>query len=275
MKRSSRPDQRPRHRRAPALYQAPVAIGAQSLSPDIPVATFLDLSNIWVGLRRAAEPRCEEYGLRLEFHQLRRLLAAGRPVIRALAVADAEVPINVQRALRSAGWEVLLRERGRLSGSEQANDETLQVRMYETINSKDPAVIVLATGDGAGSYQDRGFVSVLRAARAHGWGVEVVAWADSLNPDLKAFVRAEGGACILLDDYYFGISEVQLRGASTVSLRHRGTADATVLPAKPGRGGSPTDPSATALGRDGGSDLASIGAVTTRAMSAHLAPLRP
>lgn len=275
MKRSSRPGQRPRHRRAPALHHAAGAIGAQNPSPYIPVATFLDLSNIWVGLRRAAEPRYEEYGLRLEFHQLRRLLAAGRPVIRALAVADAEVPINVQRALRSAGWEVLLRERGRLTGSEQANDETLQVRMYETINSKDPAVIVLATGDGAGSYQDRGFVSVLRAARAQGWGVEVAAWADSLNPDLKAFVRAEGGACILLDDYYFGISEVQLRGASMVSLRHRGTADATVLRAKPGRGWSPSDASAPTSGRDGVSGLASIGAVTTRTVSAHLGALRP
>lgn len=227
MKRSSKSDPRPRYRRAPAR-QAPCAIGVQRSSPDIPVAIFLDLSNIWVGLRRAAEARGEEYRVRLDHQQLLRLLAAARPVIRALAVADAELPISVQGALGAAGWEVLLRERGRLTGSEQANDETLQVRMYEAIHSREPAVMVLATGDGAGSHENRGFVTILRAARAHGWGVEVAAWADSLNPDLETYVGAAGGACIELDDYFYGIAAAPLRRASSVSLTHRATADATV-----------------------------------------------
>lgn len=124
MKRYSRPGPPPRYKRAPAT-PAVSSVAAAMRCTDVPVAIFVDLSNIWVGLRRAGERRGEECGLRFEFTELMRLLAATRRVLRAIAVADAELEMGVQRALRSAGFEVLLRERGRVSGSEQANDETL------------------------------------------------------------------------------------------------------------------------------------------------------
>lgn len=119
--------------------------------------------------------------------------------------------------------------------------------MYQAIHSMDPAVMVLATGDGAGWQQDRWFVPALRAARSKGWGVEVAAWADSLNPELATCVRAAGGTCVSLDDYYFGVSGVhRLRSATPVSLRGRATADATVLTPMSAGAGFAMDRSAAA-----------------------------
>lgn len=219
-------------------YGVPVGRGRRTAQPAIsrvasdstPVAAalFVDHSNIWLGMRRSAEAQYEP-GVSLEFGALLRLLAAGRAVVAAALVIDAETPGPVQSAMRAAGFEVIARERGRLTGSEQANDETLAVRLYETVASREPGVVVLATGDGAGSHQDRGFVPALRNARAHGWGIEVAAWDDSLNARLRQAVNAEGGAVVSLDDYYYGITRVPgLRGPSAVSLCHRSTADRTV-----------------------------------------------
>ena len=70
---------------------------------------------------------------------------------------------------------MIRRESGKNTGNEQANDETLQVRLYETLFSNPPAVLVLGTGDGAGWRQRRGFLAALDAATRLGWAVEGVA----------------------------------------------------------------------------------------------------
>jgi hypothetical protein len=197
--------------------------------PGVAAALFVDYSNIVRGLHRAAEIRWERATARLDFRQLRRLLAAGRTASRALIVADAETPGGARRAMVEAGFEVIERERGRLSGTEQANDETLQVRIYETLSGIEQGVLVLATGDGAGSAHGRGFIPALGMARAHGWALELASWDDSTNGALRRFVLEHAGQTIALDDYYYGISEAPpLRWASTIPLRHRPTADGAV-----------------------------------------------
>lgn len=207
--------------------------GGLVIRPDanlgVHAALFIDHSNIVRGLRAAADDSWEHADVRFDFVQLRRLLAAGRPTSRALIVADAETPRGARRAMIRAGFEVIERERGRLSGTEQANDETLQVRIYETVGTNDPGVLVLATGDGAGLGHGRGFIPAVRMARAHGWALELVSWRDSTNGSLRRYVIEHGGQAIALDDYYYGISEAPpLRWASPVPLCHRPTADAEV-----------------------------------------------
>lgn len=106
VKRDSKFGRAPRYRRAQAVAPAPEVLESPRSSTDVPVVIFVDLSNLWVGLCRAGERMGEEFGLRFDFRQLMRLLVAGRPVRRAIAVADAELPTWIQQALRSAGFEV-------------------------------------------------------------------------------------------------------------------------------------------------------------------------
>lgn len=192
-------------------------------------ALFVDYSNIVRGLRRAAEDRWERAAARLDFVQLYRLLAPGRSVSRALIVADAETPDGARRAMIRAGFEVIERERGRVSGTEQANDETLQVRIYETVVTHEPGVLVLATGDGAGSAHGRGFIPALEMARAHGWALELASWIDSTNRTLRRFILDHAGQAVAFDDYYHGICDaLPMRRASPIPLCHRPTADGAV-----------------------------------------------
>lgn len=125
---------------------------------DPPVRAFLDLSNIWGGVREAAAAHGESgLPVRLSAVNLASVLRAGRADFRLTTVANADVRSGVIRRFEGVGG-VIRRESGRLTHTEQANDETLQVRMYESIHTEPQAVLVLATGDGAGWSQARGFV---------------------------------------------------------------------------------------------------------------------
>lgn len=126
--------------------QPPVQHVASGRTPAAATAAlFVDHSNIWIGMRHSTEAQYER-GVILDFAALFRLLAAGRGVAAAILVIDAETPVSVQSAMRAAGFEVIARERGRLTGAEQANDETLAVRLYETVASREPGVVCSRRG---------------------------------------------------------------------------------------------------------------------------------
>ncbi len=207
-----------------------------SIGRDIPraeaeysVHAFVDLSNIWYSLLEAA-PSHDEGGLpvRLSAENLALVLRAGRTRYRQLAVANADVPAPVIDHFGKVG-EVIRRESGRRTGKEQANDETLQVRMYETIFNNPSGVLVLATGDGAGWRERRGFIPALDAARRLKWGVEVIAWGGSTNRALHDWATRVGASFVDLDDHYFSVSFVESgRRAQSVSLRHRPTSEPIV-----------------------------------------------
>lgn len=193
------------------------------------VQAFVDLSSIWYGLLEVAPPRDEQgLPLRLSAENLGRVLRAGRDQFRQLAVANADVPLPVIDHFGKVG-EVILRESGRRTGTERANDETLQVRMYETILNNPPGVLVLATGDGAGWRQRRGFIPALDAARRRKWGVEVLSWGVAANRALRDWAARVDASFVDLDDYYFSVSFVEGgRRVQPVSLRHRPTSEPTV-----------------------------------------------
>jgi hypothetical protein len=187
---------------------------------------FLDLSNIWVGLRRQADLEDEwRSAVRLEATNLREVLRAGRPLSRGVVVANADVPEAALARYRMFG-QVITREAGRRSGTEQANDETLQVRIYETINALPAGVLVLGTGDGAGASEGRGFIPALEFARQRRWKVEVAGWRDSTNLHLIDWVERTHGVFLDLADFYYSISFIEGgRRSQPISLRHRPTVD--------------------------------------------------
>ncbi|MFN8619567.1 MAG: NYN domain-containing protein [Chloroflexota bacterium] len=183
---------------------------------------FVDLSNLWYGARAAAE-RIKEpvYAVRLMAEPLARVLAGGRPVGSAVIVANDDVPAVVTDHFARIGT-VIRRESGKNTGGEQANDETLQVRMYEALFAHKPAVMVLATGDANGWRQRTGFLPALDAARRLGWAVEAVAWGETANGELRSWVTRVGGAFVDLDPFYYSVTFLEdERRVQPVLLRAR------------------------------------------------------
>ena len=211
--------------RAPAPHNS-VPIGARDTAAvDPPVHLFVDLSNVFLGARQLAAA-FHEYppALRLSAEHLHRVMSAGRPVASATLVANALVPEAALRHFRP--WFRIIRaETGRQTGTEQAADQLLQNAIFlELLQPSEPGVIVLATGDGAGWRDGRGFIPTLIAARRRGFAVEVVSFAASLNPALRDLAEA-AGVLVELDDYYFAVTFMEgLRRPEPILLRHGATA---------------------------------------------------
>jgi len=188
-------------------------IGSGSPPPAAPEAVFafVDLSNVWYGVGPVRDRLEPGAAIRLSSENLGALLAAGRAPYRQVTVANADVPSGVITYFERFG-PVLLCEAGKRSGTEQANDETLQVRMYEAMHQQPRSVMVLATGDGAGWTQRRGFIPALEAARQHRWAVEVVSWGGITNGALIDWVQRVGGVFIDLEAHYYSEPVNELDG---------------------------------------------------------------
>jgi hypothetical protein len=194
-------------------------------SSDEVAYLFVDLSNVWYGLRAEAERRGDsDRAVRMHAENLYRVLAAGREVAGAVLVANRTVPEAVLRHFL-ARFRVELVECGSITGTEQGADELLQNAIYRTVLQRGHCgVIVVATGDGAGWQQGRGFCAALVGARRQGFGVEVVSFEASLNGRLRRLAQSVG-ALVLLDRFYESIAFLEgLRPARSPSLIHRATA---------------------------------------------------
>jgi len=176
-------------------------------SPSVMIG--LDLSNIHIGRAHAARAHREGPGdVRLSVEKLAGLAADGRPIERAVAVVSALTPRDVVRHY-SDHFEIVRVEPGVLSRREVAGDELLQNRLlYALSASRDPGVLVLLTGDGAGGERGIGFRPLVAEARRRGWGVELISWRATTNAKLGDLVGLVG-VTVALDDYYYGITFVQ------------------------------------------------------------------
>lgn len=193
---------------------------------EAPVYLFVDLSNLSWSAREEALARGEPaWALRLHAEHLFGVLAAGRRVDRAVLIADARLAETVLRAYRR-WFDVRLAEPGLLTGKEQGADEKLQVALYETLYAADSGTIVLATGDGAGWKDGRGFCPAIRTARREGLGIEVVAFARSFNRTLRT-LASNLGAAVLLDEFYESVTFLEggRRFATPLGPRRRPTAN--------------------------------------------------
>jgi hypothetical protein len=200
------------------------AIGDHSTTEEA-AYLFVDLSNLWYAVRAEAGRRGDpDWAVRIHVANLRRVLAAGRKVAGSVLVANREIAHPVLDSFRAA-FDVELVEAGCVTGTEQAGDELLQNAIYRAIfRAPAPGTIVLATGDGAGWGEGRGFCETVQAARQKGFGVEIVSFEASLNRRLRAFAD-EVGAVVTLDPFYESITFLSgLRSVSLPSLIHRPTA---------------------------------------------------
>ena len=186
---------------------------------------FVDFSNVWYATRSEASRRGDpDRAVRIHADHLYRILAAGRRVGDSVLVANREISQPVLDRFRPR-FRVELVEAGCVTGTEQAGDEMLQNAIYRTIfRAAAPGTIVLATGDGAGWGEGRGFCETLRAARQRDFGVEIVSFEGALNHRLRALGQ-ESGAVVALDPFYNSLTFLEgLRPARSPSLIHRPTA---------------------------------------------------
>ena len=177
---------------------------------------FLDFSNIGIGAQQLAI----EYGdshfdlrhLRLHSQHLRDIALRGRKWGSGFAAAGLGANGHgLHRRFAAVGIEFQCTERGRETGREQGVDEIIQSKMLRLLH-RDPAndVIVLATGDGNGYEDDRGFVSTLKLLRSHGYQIEVLAWEHSLSQKLKEWAL-DHGHVHLLDQLFAELTFVEGR----------------------------------------------------------------
>jgi hypothetical protein len=182
----------------------------------------MDLSNVLYGAGVVADLNGESRRqVRLAAHNLVRLLAAGRSIKKAIVVADVQSPRRLRQELADAGCQVITRERGIVTNTEQANDETLLNRLYEAIVELRPAVVVVATGDGNGHLDGHGFVHLVRFARSQGCGVEIASWEHALNPALRTETEASLGVVISLDAYYWSLTRCGPRPPTPMDSRRK------------------------------------------------------
>jgi len=191
------------------------------------VLLFIDNSNIYISGKDVTE-REEGPGnrnkFRMEFAHLVELALAKRSLLGAYVVGsippeDKAVWDSLER---STGIKPELFERGSDSGGEQGLDQCLQVHMLRAINDfKEPQVVVLMTGDGAGYEDGVGFHADLERMYEAGWGIEVLSWEHSCNKNLKKWA-GQSGVFIPLDSYYKSIGFVKgVRLPAPVDLSNR------------------------------------------------------
>jgi hypothetical protein len=81
--------------------------------------------------------------------------------------------------------------------------------------------VVLATGDGNGWSEQKGFIRTLSILRQQGFEIEVMSWRDSFNHQLRTWAEQNGRA-IELDNFYHDLTFVEgRRQASPPHLMRR------------------------------------------------------
>lgn len=189
---------------------------------------FWDNSNIFISAQQVVpykDPGAVEKALRVHFLNLYKLAVAGRSYGGGVAVGS--VPPEQRGPWRKmkedTGIDLVLLERGQISGTEQGVDQMLQTRMLRTAldNQDNPQVAVLLTGDGAGFSDGIGFHADMERLYKNGWGVEVLAWDASCKRELREWAE-EVGVYVKLEDYYDSVTYIEGgRPAKNLSLTRR------------------------------------------------------
>ena len=153
----------------------------------------------------------------ISFHNLSLILERGRPAAKRVLVGSDNFPAITEAKL--IGYEINILERvhkakeltprqkkfrngngtsGQSSGSEtnathapekwveQAVDEILHLKMLESVvDAKQPATIVLATGDAAEAEYSQGFLKMVERALEKGWKVELISFRHNTSGAYK------------------------------------------------------------------------------------------
>jgi hypothetical protein len=202
------------------------------------VHLFIDNSNIFISSKNEAKKREgweAKNQVRLHFENLLELAVAGRSLSKACVVGS--IPPEQQAVWdqleRATGVKPELYERGEFTGGEQGLDQCLQVHMLRAISDhKDPQIVVLMTGDGAGYDDGVGFHADMERMHVAGWAVEVISWRTSCRRALREWSE-KNGVFVSLDDHYESVTFLEgTRLATAVNLSKRLLAEPKLSPAK-------------------------------------------
>ncbi|MCJ1471593.1 hypothetical protein MMC13_000233 [Lambiella insularis] len=175
------------------------------------IHVFVDISNILIGfhdalkMSRGLSIQSRIRRQTLSFHNLSLILERGRPAAKRVVAGSDNLDSVREAAL--LGYETNILDRvhkakpltayqkrqhlsaGQSSGSEtpaplarekwveQAVDEILHLKILESVvDARQPATIVLATGDAAEAEYSGGFLKMVERALAKGWRVELVSF---------------------------------------------------------------------------------------------------
>ncbi|KAH0559723.1 hypothetical protein GP486_003759 [Trichoglossum hirsutum] len=182
------------------------------------VHVFVDFSNILIGLcdcvKKSRGLNVSSYIRRppFSFHSLSLILERGRPTAKKVLVGSKPLLPEIREA-EKCGYETSILDKvlkvptprktrqrkngygtsGQSSGSEsnarlperkveQAVDEVLHLKIMESLlDWKEPATIVLATGDAAEAEYSGGFMKMVERALERDWQIELVSFRDSIS----------------------------------------------------------------------------------------------
>ncbi|KAK6535661.1 hypothetical protein TWF694_002114 [Orbilia ellipsospora] len=196
------------------------------------VHVFVDHSNINIGFFESIK-KLFSTGYRslpnihLSLDTLVTILEAGRPTEKKVFAGSTKSQILVSDALRLGyEWNYLERvekvdesNRGYRSDPssnesptkrivEQAVDEIIVLKMYESLFDYAPSTMVLATGDGNSTEFSDGFYGAVQRSLACGWTVQLFAWKRTLSRSWRK-IRSPNFKIFLLDDYIFDLIETE------------------------------------------------------------------
>lgn len=149
------------------------------------VAVFIDTQNMYHSAKHL-------HGARLAFGKAVEMVAEGRPVVRAIAyVAKSKTgeETGFFEAMKEMGIELKIKDIQEFSSGEKKADWDVGIAIDAVKLADKVDVVVLMTGDGD-------FVPLVEYLHGHGVIVEVAAFAESTNAQLKTVV-----------DHFFDISE--------------------------------------------------------------------
>lgn len=188
---------------------------------------FLDFWNITISATHLAASNGDgiyaDRRIRLSWQNLRALAERGRVWGAGYSAAGTSYKsANLRNQMAQAGINIEVSELGARSGSEQNVDERIQLEMYRLLQPEIPrGVVVLATGDGAGSDNGRGYLPAIQQLSKSGFEIEVMSWEHSFNRKLRNWAEAYGRA-IVLDPFYAELTFVPGgRKASHVNSLYR------------------------------------------------------
>lgn len=170
---------------------------------------FWDNSNIWLVGRRVCEKRelGNEGAFRIHFANLFSHVVGGRNV--EYAFVGGSLPPNNDELwgrFEKLGAKVETQQRGALTGSEVAVDQSIHLAMLERItDSEEPGTMVILTGDGNGFMEGKGFIKQLERAVKKNWKIEVVSWDIGCNRHLREFAQ-NNGTYVPLEPAYLNVT---------------------------------------------------------------------
>lgn len=177
-----------------------------------PLCLYVDNSNIFhEGQRFAEKFKAEDRSkFRIHFQNFLNVAVTGDKPDEVVWGGSIPPPDDtVWTCLEALGVQPILIPRGP-GGEHETVDNSIQLHMHRHVRKyrASPGTIVLATGDGAGYFKEKGFLYDVEGFVQDGWSLRLLSWTHSCNRKLREFAVAKG-QFIPLDEFYAYFTFIQ------------------------------------------------------------------